>query len=55
MKKIGNWPITEADTDFSKISTKNQVSERFQEVLRQAELALWDPPNIELQCQRVRS
>ena len=23
MKKIGNWPITEADTNFSKISTKN--------------------------------
>ena len=38
MKKIGNWPITEADTDFSKLqkmSTKNlRVSERFQEVLR---------------------
>ena len=34
MKKIGNRPITEADTDFSKMSTKNQVSERFQEVSR---------------------
>ena len=26
MKKIGNWPITEADTDFSKMSTKNQLN-----------------------------
>ena len=34
MKKIGNLPITEADTDFSKISTKNYFSERFQEVLQ---------------------
>ena len=34
MKKIGNRPITEADTNFSKISIKNQVSERFQEVSR---------------------
>ena len=24
MKKIGNRPITEADTDFSKISTKSE-------------------------------
>ena len=24
MKKIGNWPITEANTDFSKISTKSE-------------------------------
>ena len=37
MKKISNRPITEADTDFSKLqkmSTKNlKVSEWFQEVL----------------------
>ena len=26
MKKIGNRPITKADTDFSKMSTKNQVN-----------------------------
>ena len=32
MKKIGNQPITEADTNFSKMSTKNKVSEGFQEV-----------------------
>ena len=34
MKKIGNWQITKADTNFSKMSTKNFVSERFQEVSR---------------------
>ena len=26
MKKIGNRPITEADTNFSKMSIKNQVN-----------------------------
>ena len=34
MKKIGNWQITKADTNFSKMSTKIFVSERFQEVSR---------------------
>jgi hypothetical protein len=38
MKKISNRPITEADTNFSKLqkmSIKNlRVSERFQKVLR---------------------
>ena len=35
MKKIGNWPITEADTDFSKLQKneiKNKIkSEKFSE------------------------
>ena len=31
MKKIGNRPITEADTNYS---TKNKVSEIFQEVFQ---------------------
>ena len=29
MKKIGNRPITEADTDFSKMSTKKQNFDEF--------------------------
>ena len=38
MKKIGNRPITEADTDFSKISTK---SEQNFGVLEFYERSLW--------------
>jgi hypothetical protein len=34
MKKIGNRPITEADTDFSKMSTKKQNFDEFWNFMR---------------------